>query len=62
MERARRHYLPGYIRDIRLEEWTSGFAVGLFEHVKALLGFWAKGKDALVRRSRNQKKQLAFGT
>jgi hypothetical protein len=52
----------GVIRDIRQEEWTSGIDVGLFEYVKALLGFRAKGMDALVRRSRNQKKQLAFGT
>jgi len=62
MARAKGHYLPGYLRDIRQEEWTSGIAVGLFEHGKALVGFWAKGKDALVRRSRNQKEQSAFGT
>jgi hypothetical protein len=50
---------------IRLEEWTSSIAVGnrsFVEHVNTLLGFGAKGREVLVRRSSNQKKQLAIGT
>ncbi len=50
MARAKRHYIPGCIWDIRQEEWANSFAVGrrLFVgQVKAHLGFRAKGKDVI---------------
>jgi hypothetical protein len=50
MARAKRHYILGYIWDIRQEEWTSSIAVGsraFVEQAKAHLGFRAKGRDVV---------------
>ena len=50
MARARRYCIPGSIWDIRPEEGICRIAVGsrsFVENVKALLGFRAKGRDAI---------------
>jgi putative transposase len=64
LKRTHRGWVEEYLSDqekIRQEEWTSSIAVGsrsFVEHVKALLGYRAKGRDVI---GGNEKYQLREG-